>query len=139
MVLMPYQSGQRSHADSCQPWRHYIARAPLVDRHHTLRMHRQTGLGGTSRHSLLCPRDATMGVDRQEEQVHQRRALFRLDARHGRNVDQQVKWKFARPKDEESDVISSRESSIFVTSARRLKLLDSYRSICYLSSTACRR
>lgn len=88
---LPYQSGQRGHADSCQSWRHHIAGTPFMDRHHTLRMHRQAGLGGTPRHSMLCPCDAALGMDRQEEQIHQRCPLLRLDASHGGYVNQQVK------------------------------------------------
>lgn len=88
---LPYQSGQRGHADSRQSRRYHITGTPLVDRYHTLRMHRQAGLVGTSRHSLLRPRYAALGMDRQKEQVHQRCALLRLDAGHGGHADQQVK------------------------------------------------
>lgn len=67
---LPYQSRQRGHADSRQSWRHHVTGTPFMDRHYTLRIYRQTGLGGTPRHSLLRPRDATLGMDRQEEQIH---------------------------------------------------------------------
>ena len=50
-------------------------------------MHRQAGLGGTSRHSLLRPRNAALGMDRQEKQIYQRCALLRLDAGHGGHVN----------------------------------------------------
>ena len=67
---LPYQSGQCGYADSRQSRRHHIVGSPLMDRHHTLWMHRQAGLGGTSRHSLLRSRDAALGMDCQEKQIY---------------------------------------------------------------------
>lgn len=61
-----------------------------MDLHYTVRVDRQAGLGGTARHSLLRPCDAPLGMDREEEQVHKRCTLLRLDAGYGGHADQQV-------------------------------------------------
>lgn len=88
---LPYQSGQRGHADSRQSRRHHVLGTSLLDRHRALREYRQARLGSAPRHSLLHPRNTALGVDCQEEQVHQRRALLWLDTGHGGYVNQQVK------------------------------------------------
>ena len=90
LAPLPHQPGQRGDADRREPRRHHLARPARLDLDDTLRVHRQAGLARAPRHRLLRPRHAPLGLDRQEEQVHQRRPLLRLDARHCRHAHQQV-------------------------------------------------
>lgn len=90
LSTLSYQPGQCRNADSCESRRHHVASLAVLDLDDTLRIDRQTRLGCTPDYRLLRTHHATLGVDRQEEQVYERRTVLRLDTCHRGDAHQQV-------------------------------------------------